>query len=202
MKLYYMPGACSFAPHIILHEAGFKHTVDKLDRSTRKTASGEDYNDINPKGYVPALRLDDGQVLTEAAVILQYLADQKPESGLAPPAGTMARYRLMEWLHFISTEIHKVFSPLFKPDITPAAREAQITQLARRFDHVEQRLREKPFLMGDNFTVADAYLFTVVSWAKPLNIDLQRWPKIGDYLARVGGRPAVQAAREMEAAAK
>lgn len=202
MKLYFMPGACSFAPHIILHEAGLKHEVDKLDRTTRKTVGGEDYNDVNPKGYVPALRLDDGQVLTEAAVILQYLADQKPESGLAPPAGTLARYRLMEWLHFISTEIHKVFSPLFKADITPAAREAQVAQLARRFDYVEQRLREKSFLMGDDFTVADAYLFTVASWSTPLNIDLQRWPKIVEYLARIGARPAVQAARKMEAAAK
>ncbi len=202
MKLYYMPGACSFAPHIILNEAGYQYDVDKVDRSTRKTADGEDYNDVNPKGYVPALRLDDGQVLTEAAVILQYLADQKPASGLAPPAGTLARYRLMEWLHFISTEIHKVFSPLFKPDITPAAREAQITQLARRCEYVERHLREKPFLMGDVYTVADAYLFTVLSWSSRLNVDLQRWPNIGEYLARIGARPAVHAAKAREAADK
>src|SRR3569832_1290113 len=129
MKLYYMPGACSFAPHMILHEAGFKHEVDKLDRNTRLSVSGEDYNTINPKGYVPALRLDDGQILTEATVGLQYLADQKPESGLAPRLGTMERYRLMEMLHFISTEIHKAFSPLFKPVFVFFVRDNQITQL-------------------------------------------------------------------------
>src|SRR3569832_985842 len=152
MKLYYMPGACSFAPHMILHEAGFKHEVDKLDRNTRKTASGEDYNTINPKGYVPALRLVDGQ----------YLTDQKPESGLAPRLGTMERYRLMEMLHFISTEIHKAFSPLFKPDLAPTVRDNQITQLARRFDYVEQCLRDRTYIMGERFTIADAYLFTVM----------------------------------------
>lgn len=199
MKLYYMPGACSFAPHMILHEAGFKHEVDKLDRNTRKTASGEDYNTINPKGYVPALRLDDGQILTEAAVVLQYLADQKPESGLAPRLGTMERYRLMEMLHFISTEIHKAFGPLFKPDLAPTVRDNQITQLARRFDYVEQCLRDRTYIMGERFTIADAYLFTVMNWCQHFNIDLARWPKIRDYLARIGERPSVQAARKMEA---
>ena len=199
MKLYYMPGACSFAPHIILHEGGFEHEVDKLDRTTRKTAGGEDYNQINPKGYVPALRLDDGQVLTEAAVVLQYLADQKPDAGLAPRFGTMERYRLMETLHFISTEIHKAFSPLFKPDISNDARAAQINQLARRFDYVERRLGENTYVMGDRFTIADAYLFTVMSWADGVKIDLARWPKIRDYLTRISQRPSVQAAKKMEA---
>lgn len=201
MKLYYMPGACSFAPHMILHEAGFKHEVEKLDRNTRKTASGEDYAAINPKGYVPALRLDDGSILTEAAVVLQYLADQKPETNLAPRFGTMERYRLMETLHFISTEIHKAFSPLFKPDISAPLREMQITQLARRFDYVEGRLRQDQYIMGNQFTIADAYLFTVMSWVKPLKVDLQRWPKIVDYLTRIEARPSVQAAKKMEASA-
>lgn len=201
MKLYYMPGACSFAPHMILHEAGFKHEVEKLDRSTRKTASGEDYAAINPKGYVPALRLDDGFILTEAAVVLQYLADQKPETNLAPRFGTMERYRLMETLHFISTEIHKAFSPLFKPDISAPLREMQITQLARRFDYVEGRLRQDQYIMGNQFTIADAYLFTVMSWAKSLKVDLQRWPKIVEYLQRIEARPSVQAAKKMEASA-
>ena len=201
MKLYYMPGACSFAPHMILHEAGFKHEVEKLDRNTRKTASGEDYAAINPKGYVPALRLDDDSILTEAAVVLQYLADQKPETNLAPRFGTMERYRLMETLHFISTEIHKAFSPLFKPDISAPLREMQITQLARRFDYVEGRLRQDQYIMGNQFTIADAYLFTVMSWVKPLKVDLQRWPKIVDYLTRIEARPSVQAAKKMEASA-
>src|SRR3569832_1693925 len=127
MKLYYMPGACSFAPHMILHEAGFKHEVDKLDRNTRKTARGEDYNTINPKGNVPSLRLDDEQILTEDTVVQHYLADQTPETGLAPRLGTMERYRRMEMLHFISTEIHKAFSPLFKPDLAPTVRDNQIS---------------------------------------------------------------------------
>lgn len=199
MKLYYMPGACSFAPHMILHEAGFKHEVDKLDRATRKTAGGEDYDKINPKGYVPALRLDNGEVLTEAAVVLQYLADQKPDMQLAPRFGTMERYHLMETMHFISTEIHKAFSPLFKPDVPPAVREAQIAQLARRFDYVEQRLRDHPYIMGEQFTIADAYLYTVMNWTAHFNIDLEPWPKIAAYMQRIETRPSVQAARKMEA---
>lgn len=199
MKLYYMPGACSFAPHMILHEAHFEHEVDKLDRKTRQTAGGEDYNTINPKGYVPALRLDDGQIITEVVVVLQYLADQKPESALAPRLGTMERYHLMEMLHFTSTEIHKAFSPLFKPDLAPIVRDNQIAQLTRRFDYVEQCLRDRPYIMGEHFTIADAYLFTVMSWHERFNIDLSRWSRLRDYLARIGARPSVQAARKMEA---
>lgn len=199
MKLYYMPGACSFAPHMILHEAGFEHEVDKLDRKTRQTAGGEDYNTINPKGYVPALRLNDGQILTEVVVVLQYLADQKPESGLAPQCGTMERYHLMEMLQFISTEIHKAFSPLFKPDIAPIVHDNQITQLTRRFDYVEQCLNGRTYIMGEHFTIADAYLFTVMSWHQRFNIDLSRWSRLRDYFARISERPSVQAAKKMEA---
>lgn len=202
MKLYYMPGTCSLAPHIILHEAGFSFVADQVDRATLQTAAGEDYNKVNPKGYVPALRLDDGQVLTEGAVILQYLADQKPEYGLAPRLGTWERYRLMEWLNFVSTEIHKTFSPLFRPNITPELREAQVALLARRFDYLEQQLAEKPYLMGETFTVVDAYLFTVLVWCHRLNIDLTRWPKIRDYMARIASRPAVLAAMKAEAITK
>jgi len=202
MKLYYRPGTCSLAAHIILHEAGFTFEIDKLDKTTQRTASGEDFTAINPKGYVPALRLDDGQVLTEGVVILQYLADQKPESGLAPRAGTLERYRLMEWLNFVATEIHKTFSPLFRPNITPQLREGQLSLLARRLDYVERHLADKPYLMGEAFTVVDAYLFTVLNWCHNFDIDLGAWPKIKDYVARVAVRPSVRAAKKAESPTK
>jgi glutathione S-transferase len=202
MKLYYRPGTCSFAAHIILREAGLPFDLDKLDKTTQRTAGGEDFTAVNPKGYVPALRLDDGQVLTEGVVILQYLADQKPESGLAPRAGTLERYRLMEWLNFVATEIHKTFSPLFRPNITPQLREGQLNLLARRLDYVERHLADKPYLMGESFSVADAYLFTVLNWCHNFDIDLGQWPKIKDYVARIAVRPSVRAAKKAESPAK
>jgi len=202
MKLYFYPGACSLAPHIVLREAGLSFDLEQVDLGTKLTAGGEDFSKINPKGYVPALRLDDGEVLTEVAVILQYLADHKPESGLEPGAGTMERYRVMEWLNFIATEVHKQFGPLFNPKITAEWKENQLSRLAQRFDYLAQHLGGKQYLMGDNFTVADAYLFTVINWAGFLHVDISKWPQLTDYLARIAARPAVKAAMEAEGLSK
>lgn len=202
MKLYFLPGACSLSPHIILREAAIPFELEKVDRATKRTASGEDYLQVNPRGYVPALKLGDGQVLTEGPAIVQYLADQKPESGLAPKAGTMERYRLMEWLNFTTSELHKQFSPLFNPKITPDWKQNQLELLAKRFDYVEANLKGKSFIMGERFTVADAYLFTVLSWSNYQKIDLSKWPNIKDYLARVAARPAVKDAMRAEGLTK
>jgi len=158
MKLYFAPGACSMAPHIVLREAAYRFDLEKVDLTRKQTESGENYMNINPKGYVPALRLDDGEVLTEVAVVLQYLADQKPESGLAPKLGTKERYRLMEWLNFVSSEIHKPFGSLFNSKIPAEWRENQLELLGRRFDYLAEQLNGKLYLTGDQFTVADAYL--------------------------------------------
>ncbi len=198
MKLYYSPGACSMASHISLREAGLPFDLEKVDLRARRTEKNEDYGQINPKGYVPALRLDNGEILTEGPALLQYIADQKPASGLAPAAGTMDRYRLVEWLNFVSTEIHKQFSPLFNPKITPEWREAQVSRLAERFDYLTKQLSGRPCLMGERFTVADAYLFTVLGWCGMLKIDLGRWPVLQEYVARIASRPAVKAAMKAE----
>jgi glutathione S-transferase len=202
MKLYYVPGTCSLGPHIILREAGLDFELDRMDPATRRTASGEDYLKVNPKGSVPALRLDNGEVLTEAAVILQFIADRKPESGLAPPAGTMERYRLAEWLNFISSDVHKQFSPFFNPKLPEAWRENQLNVLNRRFEFLNERLKDRSWLMGERFSVADAYLFAVLSWTKLFDIDLGRWPVLAQYLARIAERPAVAAALKAEGLAK
>ena len=194
MKLYYVPGVCSLASHIALREAGLTFTLDKMDRETRMTESGEKYLLANPKGSVPALRLDSGEVLTEGAVILQYIADRAPQSGLAPATGSMERYRLMEWLNYIATEVHKQFSPLFNPNTPDAWRENQHQVLASRFDYLSKRIGEQAYLMGERFTIADAYLFVVLRWCVRLNIDLSPWPVLTAYVARVVARPAVQAA--------
>jgi glutathione S-transferase len=197
MKLYFVPGACSFAPHVIAHEAGIKIVPVQVGRD-KKLPDGSDYRDINPKGYVPALALDDGALLTEAAVVLQYLADQKPEANLIPPTGTMARYRVLEWLTFISSELHKSFSPLFSPQ-TPDNVKAMTRELiAGRLGLVERALVDRAYLTGDQFTVADAYLFTVLRWTKPTNIDLSAWPGIQAFMTRTAARPAVLAAIEAE----
>lgn len=198
MKLYYAPGACSLASHIALQETGLPFEFDKVDLAARKTASGEDFLQINPKGYVPALRLDDGSILTEGAAILQYVADRRPESNLAPAAGTLERYRLQEWLNFISTEIHKAFSPLFNRSLPEEARTRGLGQLAKRFGYVETWLADKDYLLGGRFTVADAYLFTVARWSKAVGFDLGPFPKVQDYLARIAARPAVQEAMKAE----
>lgn len=192
MKLYYSPGACSMAPHIVLREAGFKFVLVKVDIPNKKTAGGGDFWNINPKGYVPALQLDDGQVLTEVGVICQYLADQKPESGLAPKFGTMERYHLMEMLNFCASEIHKQIGALFNPKMTPEMKEVQLGVIERRFNALEKLLGGKQFAMGDKFSVADAYLYTVLNWTGMHKIDLGKWPNIKAYMGRVAVRPAVQ----------
>lgn len=198
MKLYFAAGACSMAPHIVLREASYTFDLESVDLVTKQTASGEDYTRINPKGYVPALRLDNGEVLTEVAVVLQYLADQKPESRLAPKTGTMERYRLMEWLNFVSSEIHKQFGPLFNPRITAEWKANQLDLLGRRFDYLTERLNGKPYLMGDQLTVVDAYLFTALNWSSLLKVDLGKWPRLKDYITRVAARPAVKEAMSAE----
>lgn len=197
MKLYYMPGACSFAPHVIVHEAAISLQPVMVGRD-KKLPDGSDYRDLNPKGYVPALMLDDGTLLTEASVVLQYLADLKPERKLIPPHGTMERYRVLELLTFISSEIHKNFSPLFGPR-TPEDYKNQLKEtLAGRFGLLERALVGKQYLTGDQFTVADAYLYTVMRWTKPMNIDLTPWPAIQAFMARTAARPGVLAALEAE----
>ncbi len=198
MKLYFYPGACSMAVNIVLRETGHRFELDQVDLAKKQTASGEDYAKINPKGYVPALRLDDGQVLTEDAVLLQYVADQKPDSGLAPKAGTMERYRLMEWLNFISSEVHKTLGALFNPKITPEWKDNQIALFGRRCDYLVQALGGKPYLMGDKFTIADAYLFTVLGWANYFKLDMSKWPKLKEYADRIAARPAVKEAMKAE----
>ncbi|QXP85273.1 glutathione transferase GstA [Methylococcus sp. ANG] len=199
MKLYYFPGACSLAPHIVLREAGLDFELENVDLGTKKTGGGADFLQVNPKGYVPALQLDDGQVLTEDQVILQYLADLKPEAGLMPPAGTFERYRLLEWLAFISTEIHKTFGPFWNPESPEASKKIALALLSRRLDYVEDQLAAGgPWLMGDRYGVADAYLFTVLGWCEYLKIDLSNWPRILAYLERNQARPAVQAAMKAE----
>jgi len=202
MKLYFSPGACSMAPHIALREAGLTFELEKVDVRAKKTADGGDYLKINPKGYVPAFRLDNGEMLTESAVILQYIADQKPESGLAPRFGTMERYRLMEWLNFCASEIHKTLGALFKPNVTPEWRDNQIELFGRRADFLSAQLGAKPYLMGEKFTVVDAYLFTLLSWTGYLKVDLSRWPTLTDYKARVAARPAVKETLRAEGLAK
>lgn len=203
MKLYYTPGACSLASHIVLREAGFDFEAEKVDLSTHRTESGTDFYTINPKGYVPALVLDDGQVLTEGGAILQYLADLKPESRLAPPAGTLERARLQEQLIFVAAELHKAYGPLFMPGASEDAKAAARKQVARRLDHVERQLGDgRPYLLGEQLTVADIYLFVVAGWAGEKGIGLERWPKLAAFLERIGSRPAVRAALEAEGLAE
>lgn len=198
MKLYYSPGACSLASHITLYETGLPFEIDRLIKTTKMTVGGENYMQVNPKGYVPAIKLDDGRVLTESAVVLQYIADQKPDSGLAPKAGTMERYRLQEWLTFISSEIHKSFSPMFNKDAAEEVKSYARNMLSKRLVYAETQLANKSYLMGDHFTVADAYFFVVMNWSKIVGFDLTPFPHIKEYLARIAARPAVQAAMKAE----
>ncbi|MDD4978315.1 MAG: glutathione transferase GstA [Gallionella sp.] len=198
MKLHYSPGACSLASHIALHESGLPFELDKLNVPTKTTASGENFMRINPKGYVPTIQLDDGTVLTEGAVILQYIADQNPVSGLAPKQGSMERYRLQEWLNYIAAEIHKSYSPLFNKAASEDIKTNARNMLNKRLPIVEMRLAEQPYLMGASFTVADAYLFVVLSWSAMVGFDLSTYPKIKDYLANIATRPAVLAAMKAE----
>jgi glutathione S-transferase len=198
MKLYYYPGACSLAPHIVAREAGIPLTLEKVDLANRTTETGASYLAINPKGYVPALGLQDNSVLTEASAIIQYLADSQTAADLAPAAGTIERYRLLEWLGFISTEIHKGFGPLWNPATPDAVKTATKERLATRFAYLDEKLGLQPFLMGPKFTIADAYLFTVVNWTNFHGIDLSPFPNLQAFQARVAARPAVQQALEAE----
>jgi glutathione S-transferase len=197
MKLYYSPGACSLSVHTVLREGKFKFEIDKVDLAAKKTAGGEDYLAINPKGYVPALALDDGTVLTEANVILQYLADQKPRRGLAPKPRTPERYKLMEWLTFISSELHKALGDFFNPRMTPEWREAKVERLGKRFDYLEKTLGANQYLMGE-FTIADAYLFNILNWTNIHKIEMTNWPNIQSYMRRVAERPTVKKAMKAE----
>ena len=198
MKLYYAPGACSLAPHIALYETGLPFEIEKVDFATKKTDRGDDFMQIDPKGYVPTIRLNDGSILTEGGAILQYIADHQPDSGLAPKAGTMERYRLQEWLTFIGTEIHKAFSPMFNEAASEEVKTNARNLLTKRLGYVETQLVNKPYLMGDTFSVADAYLFTVVRWSNFSGLDLSPFSKLQEYMARIAARPQVQAAMKAE----
>jgi glutathione S-transferase len=198
MKLYYSPGACSLASHIVAHEIGLGLDIEKVDTKTKKTEQGADFLAINAKGYVPALQLDDGGLLTEGTAILQYLADQKPGSGIAPPNGTLARYRLQEMLGYINSELHKSYSPLFNPACTADVRADREAYLRKRYALVEEILGRQPYLLGNDFSPADAYLFTVTNWARLLKIDLSAFPNLLAFQKRVAERPAVKAAMRAE----
>lgn len=202
MKLYYSPGTCSLSPHIALRAAGLAFELIKVDLATRKAANGEDYLAINPKGYVPALALDDGSVLTEGVAIVQYIADRAPTTKLAPAANTMERYRLAEWMNYLTSEIHKGFSPLFNGKLSDETKTIMRDALARRFDYLSTRLSDRPYLMGDTFTVADGYLFTMLGWCRMTNIDLSKWPILTAYAERIGKLPAVREAMKAEGLVK
>ena len=198
MKLYYLKGACSLASYISLCETGVKFEAAEIDRGTKKTSDGEDFNQVNTKGYAPSLKLDNGQVLTENVAVLQYIADLNPEAKLAPPAGTMERYRLVEWLAFLNSEIHKNISPLFGPTNHEEVKNFARANLTRRLDWLENQLGSRSYLMGEQFTVADAYLFVILGWFGRLNIDLGKWPKLQALRERVGKRPSVDQALRAE----
>lgn len=197
MKLYYSPGACSLAPHIVLREIDRPFELERVDLKSHRTAGGADYLTINPKGYVPALQLND-EILTENAVVLQYLADLAPERQLAPPYGTFARYRLQEWLNFIATELHKTYGPLFHPDTPPATAARARARLGERFVYLDGWLLDRGTLTGETFTVADAYMFVMLRWCERFEIDRQLWPNLDLYYLKILDRPSVQAAMGAE----
>ena len=198
MKLYYSPGACSLSPHIVLHEAGLPFEAVLASTKTHQLPDGTDYYTINPKGYVPLLEFDDGQRLTEGPVIVQWIADQVPAKRLAPPAGTMPRYRVMEWLNFVTAELHKQFSPLFNPAYPEEGKAINRERLAGRFAWVDGQLAGRQYLMGDDFTVADAYLYVVTRWTVPMKLDISSRANLAGYMTRVAQRPAVQRALQAE----
>lgn len=198
MKLYYSPGACSLSPHIVLKESGLPFEAVLASTKTHKLADGTDYYTLNPKGYVPLLELDNGERLSEGPAIVQYIADQVPDKQLAPAAGTMARYRVMEWLNFISTEVHKAFSPLFTPGMPEEAKAMARQRLMGRFEYLNSRLATSPYLMGAHFTVPDAYLYTTTRWGQYVGVDLSGLAHVQAFIARMQARPAVQAALAAE----
>jgi glutathione S-transferase len=198
MKLYFLPGACSLSPHIVLRETGANFELEKVNLKEKKTSGGGDYLAVNPKGQVPVLQLDSGETLTEGPVIVQYLADQNPAAGLAGAAGTMERYRVQEWLNFTTSELHKNFAPLFRPNTPDAYKDIARGNLSARYDWINEKLAGKPYLTGDKFTVADAYLFTVTRWAPAVGIDTAKWPHVTAFMDRVAARPKVQEALKAE----
>lgn len=197
MRLYYMQASCSLAPHIALREAGFTFELTRLDKKTQKLEGDRELSEVNDKGYVPVLELDDGERLTEAAVILQYIADQKPELKLLPAPGTFERYRAQEWLNFIATELHKTYWPIFHDGAEVEVHKAR-EKLARIYGWVQQKLGDRELAFGEGFTVIDCYLFTVLNWARAAGVDLESWPKLAAYRKRVRERPSVAAAFEAE----
>ena len=198
MKLFYASGACSLSPHIVAHEAGIPLELQKVDLKSKAMRTEGDYLAVNPKGYVPALELDNGELLTEGPVIVQYLADLKPESQLAPPPSSFARYRLQEMLGYINSELHKSYSPLFNPATPAETRAERQAYLLRRYTVVEKQLQGRAYLFGDRFSVADAYLFTVTNWARMVKVDLSQFPNVLAFQERAAVRPAVQAAMRAE----
>jgi glutathione S-transferase len=202
MKLYYSPGACSQAAHIVLHETGFSHDSVRVDLRAKTIEDGSDFLRINPKGAVPALELENGEVLTENAVILQYLGDRSGSSDLFPPLGDFRRYRVLEWLNFVATELHKGFGPLWNPRAATEWKQATRDLLAKKFDYVEQQLGDRDFLTGNQFTIADAYLFVMLGWTPVHEIDLARWPGLTEFRRRVGQRPSARQVLEFEGLAE
>lgn len=198
MKLFYKPGACSLSPHIALREAGMDFTMEKVDLATKKTEHGADYLEINPKGQVPALQLEDGSLLTEGVAIVQFIADKVPDRQLLAPSGSMTRYHTLEWLNYIATELHKGFTPLFRPDTPDEFKPIARAALEKKFQYIEDELTEKQWLLGLRFTVADAYLFTVLRWPYAVKLDMNRFTHIADYMERMKARPAVAAALAAE----
>lgn len=199
MKLYFAPGTCSLSPHIVMQELGLTYDLVRVNNRTKRTSEGSDFLAVNPKGYVAALQLDNGEVLTEGPAIVQYLADLKPKAGLAPPNGTLERVRLQEWLNFITSEIHSGSAPLFNKELPETVQDIFKARLFKRFDFIQSALERHDYLTGDAFTVADAYLFTVLGWMRGFSIDLDRWPNIAAYLQRIADRPSVALAHAREA---
>lgn len=198
MKLYFAPGACSLSPHIVLREAGLNFELEQVNNQEKKTKSGQDFWTVNPKGQVPVLELDNGEKLTEGPIVVQYLADQKPGAGLLPAAGSMDRYRVQEWLNFTTSELHKTFGPIFRPTTPEEFKKLSKENLGKRFDYLDKHLASRQYLMGDKFTVADAYLFTVLRWTARIQMDLAKWPNLKAYVDRVAARPKVQEAMKAE----
>jgi glutathione S-transferase len=192
VKLFYSPGACSLAPHIVLREVGLPYKLERVDLKTHTIAAGTDFYTINPKGYVPALQLDDGHILTEVPAIVQYLADRKPDAKVAPALGTFERSQLQEWLNYIGSEVHKTFGMLFNPKLPTEFKTVTLGNISKRLDYLSKQLADRKFLLGNAFSVADAYLYTILRWSHQFSIDLEKWPVLKDYVARIAARPAVK----------
>jgi len=198
MKLYFSPGACSLSPHIALREAGADFELEQVDLRSKQTKSGGDFRKVNPKGMVPVLILDGGDTLTEGPAIVQYIADQNPASAIAPPPGSIARYHLMEWLNFVTSELHKNYTPLFKPTTPDDYKTMARDTLAERYSFLNEKLAGRQYLMGDRFTVADGYAFTVTNWARIVKLDLAPWPNVQAFMERMRARPKVHEAMKAE----